>query len=209
MTMYHSHHTTPVHLGGKNSPQVLLLDCDHAELHAKRFISGLDNGFHMGLLPLLSEELELQVKNKQSEIMKTDRNPFYGTSYTKGKKWFSNGRQEVLCDECPEGFVQGRLPHSDERNTKCSQSQKGKIWWNNGTEEKWSHDKPEGFVKGRLKGRGNTPKPVNLLDTHTKETLHFQSYKECYTYLEITRKVFMNCLNKGKEIHNRYIPCKG
>lgn len=207
--MYHSHHTVPVHLGGKDSPQVLLLDTEHAELHAHRFIEGKDKGFHMSLLALLPEDLERQVRQKQSELMKTDLNPFYGNSFVEGKKWFSNGEKEILCNECPEGFVPGRMPFSKESQIQKSQSQKGKIWWNNGSEEKWSRTQPEGFIKGRLEGRGNTQKPVKLLDVTTNETLFFESYKKCYSFLQVTKKVFMNRLNKGKMIHDKYIPLRG
>lgn len=34
---------------------------------------------------------------------------------TKGKTWFNNGDKEILCFDCPEGFVKGRLPNPESR----------------------------------------------------------------------------------------------
>lgn len=31
------------------------------------------------------------------------------TTWTKGTHWYNNGKVEVMCFECPEGFVAGRL----------------------------------------------------------------------------------------------------
>lgn len=67
----------------------------------------------------------------------------------KGKKWFNNGIIMVFAYECPDGFVKGRLPMTDEHKRKiaeantgkcCSQetrdkiskSEKGRIPWNKG-----------------------------------------------------------------------------
>lgn len=209
MTKFHSHHTVPVHKGGKNSPQVLLTVFEHAELHAKRFINGEDDGFHMSLLDFLPEDLDVLVRKRQSDLMKTDRNPGYGTSFVKGRKWFNNGVREVLLFEQPQDFTEGRLPLLEETKQKMSESQTGNRWWNNGTEERQSKQQPEGFSPGRLPGRGNTPKPVELLDTLTGTTLYFESYKQCYTFLEVTKKVFMNRLHKSKLVHSRYLPSVG
>ena len=110
MTKYHSHHTTPVHLGGKDSPQVLLTPTEHAELHAQRFLDGLDNGFHMGLLVYLDDDTELLVRQQQSELMRTEWNPGYGTSFVKDRQCFTAGETEVLEFERPAGFKPGRLP---------------------------------------------------------------------------------------------------
>lgn len=209
MTKFHSHHTTPVHLGGENSPQVIMTAEDHAEHHAIRFLNGEDNGFHMGLLIFLSEEMEMMARQRQSELMRTEWNPGFGTSFVEGRLWWTNGVEEVLEFECPPGWRKGRLPESQETREKKSESQIGKIWWNNGTEEKWSHDQPEGFVKGRLPHRGNKWKPVILTDTITGETTTFESQKLCREFLKVTKKVLEGKLRTGKLIHNRFTVSKG
>ena len=62
-----------------------------------------------------------------------------------GKIWFNNGIKELYSNECPEGFIQGRLP-------KDQISKRGMKWYNNGTINKQFKDDNilEGFVSGRL-----------------------------------------------------------
>lgn len=131
-----------------------------------------------------------------------------GHDSVKGQNWFNNGTEEILGFHCPEGFVEGRLPLSEETKQKQSDGQKGMLWWNNGEIEIQGRTQPDGFVRGRLPRRGNQWKSVKLLDTHTGETLYFESYKLCYTFLEVTGKVFMNRLHKNKLVHSRYLPMR-
>lgn len=42
-------------------------------------------------------------KKKISEAQKGEKNPNYG------KHWFTNGKENKLCYECPDGFTPGRL----------------------------------------------------------------------------------------------------
>jgi len=42
---------------------------------------------------------------------------------TKGKKWFNNGKKEILCFECPNGFTKGRIPDPESRK-KAGQTNK-------------------------------------------------------------------------------------
>ena len=44
----------------------------------------------------------LEQRRKHSEFMK-------GNTFTKGMKWFNNGKINKVCFECPEGFVSGML----------------------------------------------------------------------------------------------------
>lgn len=52
-----------------------------------------------------------------------------------GRYWYNNGKVEILANECPSGFVIGRLP--------------GKHWYNNGVVSVMANECPSGFVKGR------------------------------------------------------------
>lgn len=204
----HKHHSTPLHLGGYG-PIQLLEDIDHAKVHAERFLNGEDNGFHMGLLKFLPEETKNQVKQHQSNLMKTDWNPGFGTSFVLGMKWWTNGVDETLSHSCPDGWTPGRLPQSRETRLKKSESNTGKIWWNNGTEERWSHDQPEGFIRGRLPRKGNKWKPVILTDTFTGETTTFESQKLCRDFLKVTKKVLLNRLKSGKLVNERFTVHRG
>lgn len=74
-------------------------------------------------------------------------------SNVKGKKWYNNGEINIAANECPEGFVLGRLTtykHSEESRNKMKQAAKGRRHYNNGIIEVYSTTCPEGFVPGRL-----------------------------------------------------------
>ena len=43
-----------------------------------------------------------EVRNKISEAKK-------GNTYTKGKRWYNNGKINIMAKECPPGFVPGKL----------------------------------------------------------------------------------------------------
>jgi len=47
----------------------------------------------------------------------------------KGKHWWNNGTNEKWCFECPDGFIKGRLPVSNETKNKISKSSL-KMWLN-------------------------------------------------------------------------------
>lgn len=62
-----------------------------------------------------------------------------------GKTWFNNGIVETYANECPEGFVLGRLYREQT-------GKRGMKWFNNGIVNKQFKDNEvqEGFVRGRI-----------------------------------------------------------
>ena len=114
-------------------------------------------------------------------------NPNYGKSGSwsgkvgpiKGKKWYNDGHSEIFSENCPTGFLQGRLLYTckycktecnqvnikrwhdeyckDNPNRKYKKSHlTGKTWWNNGQEQRKFLAPPDNtWSKGRIDIRGN------------------------------------------------------
>lgn len=63
----------------------------------------------------------------------------------KNKKWFNNGTTETYAEECPLGFVKGRLP-------KLQIGKRGMVWYNNGIVNRQFKEscQLEGFIRGRI-----------------------------------------------------------
>lgn len=112
------------------------------------------------------------------------------TSHSKGARWYNNGQIEKFTENCPEGFILGRLPFTTEAKYKMAQKKKGtklsektkqkmkksgghcvgkrnnsfgKSWWTNGKENILASECPKDFWKGR---------------TFSKETL--EKMKTCH-----------------------------
>ena len=69
---------------------------------------------------------------------------------SKGKKWYNNGVEQTMANECPDGWMLGRLPHQ-RPNLEL---------YNNGVEQKCfapDEEIPYGWVKGKIPGTHNTP----------------------------------------------------
>ena len=61
-----------------------------------------------------------------------------------GKLWYNNGINETYADECPDGYIKGRLK-------KETNGKKGLLWYTNGIEAKQFklNKQPEGWCRGR------------------------------------------------------------
>ena len=66
------------------------------------------------------KKLSEETKKKMREAKKGENNPMYGKKHSDearrkirkaqmGKHWYTNGKENKFCYECPEGFVPGRL----------------------------------------------------------------------------------------------------
>lgn len=66
-----------------------------------------------------------------------------------GMKWFTNGKENALGFEPPEGFIPGRIQTKPNPNKG---KKTGFTWWNDGNESKlFDKDPGRPWVKGRLK----------------------------------------------------------
>ena len=127
------HHIIPKSEGGDDSKENLV--CLSAREHyvAHLLLAKIYNDFKM-----YSALTYMQTKRHKNRIFKFNSRLYqkmreeYAKKVSKSKKgrhYYNNGDVEVMCFECPEGFVPGRLPYSEEalQNMKLgSQSEKHK-----------------------------------------------------------------------------------
>lgn len=69
-------------------------------------------------------------RKKKSVLQSGENNPYYGhtgeNAWSYGMHWYNNGTSEIVSRECPEGYVKGRLPMSEEVKKSISQTSKGR-----------------------------------------------------------------------------------
>lgn len=79
-----------------------------------------------------------------------------GASAQRGKFWINNGSQELMSNECPNGWTLGRL----KKNFSRLKTPKGTRWWNNGIVSVMSPEAPNNtYSPGRLPFRN---KPIKF-----------------------------------------------
>ena len=124
------------------------------------------------------ERLRIKYSNYMKDLMKNHPERNIG-NFSKGKKWFTNGKLNKFCYECPEGFWLGRTFSEEHRKnvsrinsrlrrgSKASEETKAKMranggkaigernssfrkkWWTNGLDNVLAFDCPFGYRKGR------------------------------------------------------------
>lgn len=62
-----------------------------------------------------------------------------------GKKWWNNGKESILCRECPEGYKAGRIINWSFKDNKTV----GYHWYTDGSNSVYARECPEGWRKGR------------------------------------------------------------
>ena len=70
-----------------------------------------------------------------------------------GRKWFTDGYNEIFSFSCPEGWYAGRKDSLKETTRKSklnNKYNKGKHWYNNGFINVYTFECPDGFIKGTL-----------------------------------------------------------
>ena len=146
--------------------QKQLLWCYHLDTHQlRRFkLDKIPVDYVLGLPP----EYEGPTKGKKMSDESKQKLSQSKIGKYLGKEWFNNGDIEILVYNCPEGFIKGRLPFSEETKKhmsesftgkklsqetkeKVSKSKIGKHVYNNGIITIRAYDCPEGFKPGFLK----------------------------------------------------------
>ena len=115
-------------------------------------------------LRLKGHEVSEETRKKISKANKNNKS-------TSGYNWYTNGINNVMRKECPEGYYKGicgRKSLSKETREKISKSLRGKVvseecrmkrslnnngrkWFNDGKRESFTFSCPEGFEVGRLR----------------------------------------------------------
>lgn len=117
-----------------------------------------------------SDEQKEELHNKLSKSSSAALKKLYDNGYennNKGRKWYTNGTEDKMCFECPEGYWLGRS-HNNINYDKVKEKMTGRKTYNNGINEGLfiEGEQPAGWVVGRLPnigkktGKANTGKHI-------------------------------------------------
>lgn len=120
------------------------------------------------------ERMQISLRNKgrkfSEEFRKRVSEACKNNKNTLGHHWYTDGVNNTLSLECPEGYYKGisgrkplsketkekisntlkGRPISEEYKMKCSLNGVGRKWFNNGINERFLYKCPEGYVEGRI-----------------------------------------------------------
>lgn len=175
MTIYHSHHIVPRHMGGSDDPSnlVQLTIEEHAQAHLDLYEKHGDErdliAHRMLLGQISTAEARLALaklpkkeshKKKIAEAVRGEKNAMYG-------KKQSNKQKEAVrvANSVPKPYVSENMKklHAEGNTYKFNKEDTAKggrktafrKWYNNGEVNKYINDGdpiPEGFVRGRITG---------------------------------------------------------
>jgi hypothetical protein len=96
--------------------------------------------------PMYNKNHKEDSKQKMSSSKLKEKNNQYG------KHWYSNGIENIMAFECPEGYKAGRIGTFSSKNGVESAREKLRKYkfWNNGIENRYCEICPQGFVRGKL-----------------------------------------------------------
>lgn len=93
--------------------------------------------------PITEEHRRNQSKSHIGKTVGKDNGSF-------GKHWYTNGKENILAFECPEGFYAGKTVSQKTIDMqKASKAKNKKHWFTNGTDNIMTNECPVGYYPGR------------------------------------------------------------
>lgn len=96
-----------------------------------------------------SEETKQKIREANLGKKQSDETKLKRKETLSKLKWWNNGIKNVRAEECPEGYVAGRINFTPSEESKAKSSHKGTKWFTNGKENRMAYECPEGFWPGK------------------------------------------------------------